>query len=78
MNITLVPIRQPMETISNTIKVFCGDPGPNQELDKDLLALLGEPTEVKRWLAASLDKTIRLQLSLPAELQAISALAGHD
>ena len=77
-NITLVPIRRRMETISNTLKVFCGDPESNQEFDKDLLALLGEPTEVKRWLAASLDKTIRLQLSPPAELRAMSALAGPD
>jgi hypothetical protein len=77
-NIALVPIRRRMETISNTLKVFCGDPEPHQKLDKDLLALLGEPTEVKRWLAASLDKTLRLQLSPPAELRAMSALAGPD
>ena len=77
-NITMVPIRRRMETISNTLKVFCGDPMPNQELDKDLLPILGGPTEVKRWLAASLDKTIRLQLNPPAELQAMSALAGPD
>lgn len=41
-----------------------------------VLALLGEPTEVSRWLAASLDKTIRLQLNPTAELRALSALAG--
>jgi hypothetical protein len=40
--------------------------------------LLGEPTEAKKWLAASLDKTMRLQLSPPAELRAISALAGPE
>ncbi len=77
-NITLVPIRRRMEIVSNTLKVFCGDRELNQEVDRDLLALLGEPTEVKRWLAASLDKTIRLQLSPPAELRAMSALAGPD
>jgi len=77
-NITLVPIRRRMEIVSNTLKVFCGAPELNQEVDRDLLALLGEPTEVKRWLAASLDKTIRLQLSPPAELRAMSALAGPD
>jgi hypothetical protein len=43
-----------------------------------ILALLGEPTEVRIWLAASLDKTIRLQLDPPAELRAMSALAGPD
>ena len=77
-NITLLPIRRRMEIVSNTLKAFCGDPESNQEVDKDLLALLGKPTEVKKWLAASLDKTIRLQLSPPAELRAMSALAGPD
>lgn len=77
-NISLVPIRGRMAIVSDTLKVFCGDPELSQEVDRDLLALLGEPTEVKRWLAASLDKTIRLQLSPPAELRAMSALAGPD
>jgi hypothetical protein len=77
-NITLVPIRRRMEIVSNTLKVFCGDPELIQEVDRALLALLGQPTELKRWLAASLDKTIRLQLSPPAELRAMSALAGPD
>jgi hypothetical protein len=77
-NITLVPIRRRMEIVSNTLKFFCADPELNQELDRDLLALLGEPTEGKRWLAASLEKTIRLQLSPPAALRALSALAGPD
>ncbi len=77
-NITLAPIRRRMEIVSNTLKVFCGDPELNQEVDRDLLTLLGEPTEAKRWLAASLDKTISLQLSPSAELRALSALAGPD
>ena len=77
-NITLVPIRHRMEIVTNTLKVFCGDPELDQEVDKNLLALLGDPTEVKRWLAASLDKTIRLQLSPPAELLAMSSLAMPD
>jgi hypothetical protein len=77
-NIILLPIRRRMEIVSNTLKVFCGTPESNQEMDGDLLALLGKPTEVKKWLAASLDKTIRLQLSPPAELRAMSAMAGPD
>ena len=75
-NITLVPIRHRMETISNTLKVFCGTLESDQEVDRDLLVLLGKPTEEKKWLSASLDKTIRLQLNPPAELRAISSLAG--
>jgi hypothetical protein len=67
-----------MEIVSNTLRVFCGDPESDQEVDRDLLVLLGKPTEVKKWLAASLDKTIRLQLSPPAELRAMSALTGPE
>jgi len=77
-NIGLVPIRGRMTIVSNTLKVFCGDPESSREVDRDLPALLGEPTAVKKWLAASLDKTIRLQLGPPAELRAMSALSGPD
>jgi hypothetical protein len=75
-NIILLPIGRRMEIVSNTLKFFCGDLESNQEMDRDLLALLGKPTEVKKWLATSLSKTIRLQLSPPAELRAMSALDG--
>jgi len=75
-NIALSPLRGRMEIVSNTLKVFCSDSKSEKQVDRQMLALLGEPTEVKRWLAASLDKTIRLQLSPPAELRALSALAG--
>jgi hypothetical protein len=63
-NITLSPIRPRMEVVSNTLKFFCGNSESDKEIDRDVLSLLGEPTEEKKWLAASLDKTIRLQLSL--------------
>ena len=74
-NITLLPTRRRMEIVARTLGVFCGDPEAGREVDRDLLALLGRPTEIKRWLAASLGKTIRLQLSPPADLRAMSALA---
>ncbi len=63
-NITLSPIRQRMEVVSNSLKVFCGEPESDKKIDNDLLSLLGESTHEKKWLAASLDKTIRLQLKL--------------
>jgi hypothetical protein len=47
-------------------------------VDADLLVLLGEPTNARRWLAASLDKTMTLQLSPSAEMRAMSALTGPD
>ena len=63
-NIILSPIRPRMEVVSNTLKVFCGDSDSDKEIDRDVLALLGQSTDEKKWLAASLDKTIRLQLEL--------------
>lgn len=77
-NISLLPIRRRLEIVCNSLRVFCGDPASDQEVDRDLLALLGKPMEAKKWLAASLDKTIRLQLSPPAKLRAMSALAGPE
>ncbi len=79
-NITLLPIHRRMTVVSNTLKVFCGSPVSSQQIDidKNILMLLGEPTEVKKWLAASLAKTISLQLNPPAELRAMSALTGPD
>jgi hypothetical protein len=58
--------------------VFCDALGPGVEVDRRLLMLLGEPSDDKRWLALSLDKTIRLQLDPPADVRAISGLAGPD
>jgi hypothetical protein len=77
-NIASVPIRGRMETVSKTLRVFCGDRDLDEDVDTDVLALLGEATDVKKWLAASLDKTIRLQLNPPADLREISALTGPD
>jgi len=77
-NINLFPRPSRMEMISDTLKVFCGTTESNPHLDKKLLKLLGEPIGEKKWLAASLDKTIRLQLTPPAELRAMSALPVPD
>ena len=77
-NISLLPIRRRMEVVSDTLNAFYKDAASNEEVDRDLLALLGKPTEVKRWLAASLSKTIRLQMDPPAELREMSALVGPD
>lgn len=77
-NINLLPNRERMEIISCTLRVFCGDKKIAREVDQKALTLLGEPSETKRWLAASLEKTIRLQLDPPNDLRAISALKGPD
>jgi hypothetical protein len=77
-NIHLLPIRQRMKNISHTLNVFCGDTKPDKDVDSEILAILGNLTEEKKWLAASLDKTIKLQLNPPAEMRAVSALLGPD
>jgi hypothetical protein len=77
-NINLLPNRERMETISRTIRVFCGNTQINRGVDQEILALLGEPTETKKWLAASLDKTVRLQLDPPPELRKVCKLEGPD
>ncbi|MHC4085438.1 MAG: hypothetical protein ACYSWZ_23285 [Planctomycetota bacterium] len=61
-NLKLSPLCDRLVTISNTLGVFWRDEETDEPIDRDILASLGEATEVKRWLAASLDKTIRLQL----------------
>ena len=63
-NMALAPIRRRMRDVRLTLMAFCSDSEQGKQVDRQMLALLGEPTEVKKWLAASLDKTIRVQLSL--------------
>ena len=74
----MFPDRRRMELISVTLNAFCGDPDSGQAVDDELLTVLGAPTEEKKWLAASLAKTIRLQLDPPDDLRSISALAGPE
>ncbi|HPP03088.1 MAG TPA: hypothetical protein PLX83_21115 [bacterium] len=77
-NIACTPLRRQMETISNTLRVFASGADTNQEMHAAILVILGVPTETKRWLAASLDKTIRLQLDPPPDIRALSRLEGPD
>ncbi|MBN1919107.1 MAG: hypothetical protein JW889_14470 [Verrucomicrobia bacterium] len=63
-NIKRAPIREPMKVVSNTLRAFCGDAKAGEDMDGRILAVLRERTPVKHWLAASLDKTIRLHLEL--------------
>lgn len=63
-NITLNPARDRMRVVSNTLRTFCEGRKGDWEVDECVLSALGEKTPVKHWLAASLDKTLRLQLGL--------------
>jgi hypothetical protein len=60
-NLNLSPFQDRLKTISDTLRAFWQGDETIQNLDSDILGTLGEKTEVKCWLAASLDKTIRLQ-----------------
>lgn len=66
-NLKLSPLCDRLRMISNTLRAFWKGEKTADNMDSCLLASLGETTPVKRWLAASLDKTIRLHLSMPFE-----------
>jgi hypothetical protein len=67
-NLKLSPLCGRLRTISNTLGVFWKQEQTNKKTDQDILDYLGEVTPVKRWLAASLDAKIRLQLEAPSDL----------
>jgi hypothetical protein len=75
-NIRLVPIGERMEVICRTLRRFCGTGEEDGEIDEAILERLGDVTDTKRWLAMSLEKTIRLQLNPSAEMEALCALEG--
>jgi hypothetical protein len=66
-NLNLSPLCDRTRTISNTLGAFWRNEKPAEDTDPDVLASLGRATPVKRWLAASLDKTIRLQLEASSD-----------
>ena len=66
-NLHLSPLCDRLKTVSSTLRAFWADQKPTEETDHRLLASLGVPTPAKRWLAASLDKTIRLHLDHAAD-----------
>jgi len=62
-NIKLTPIRGRMKIVSNALRAFCEGEDMPKEIDTTaILRVLGARTPAKHWLAASLEKTIRLQL----------------
>lgn len=77
-NLAQVVNRDRMEQVSRTLGVFRGDAERGNAIDRHILEALGAPSPVKKWLAASLDKTIRLQLDPPDDMRAASALTGPD
>ncbi|MHC4422528.1 MAG: hypothetical protein ACYS1E_18300, partial [Planctomycetota bacterium] len=73
-NISRTPIRRRMEAVTETLRFFCGGEVSKSSVDDELLAMLGKASDERRWLAASLHKTIGLQLDPPIEVRALSAM----
>ena len=67
-NLKLSPLCDRLRTISNTLGVFWKKKKNDKPIDREILTCLGKSTPVKRWLAASLDKTIRLQLEASSDI----------
>jgi hypothetical protein len=63
-NIGHSAIRERMQTVSRTLQAALQDQRTDDDVDSTLLGLLGDMTSQQRWLVASLDKTIRLELGL--------------
>ncbi len=70
-NARLSPLCNRLETISSTLNAFWRGETGTREVDRRALASLGELTPVKRWLAASFDKTIRLHLTQPFDMDLV-------
>jgi hypothetical protein len=67
-NLKISPLCDRLRTISNTLGVFWKKKKNDKPIDREILTCLGKSTPVKRWLAASLDKTIRLQLEASSDI----------
>jgi hypothetical protein len=67
-NLKLSPLCDRLVTISNTLAAFWKEEDSTEGVDTNLLTVLGAMTPEKRWLAVSLDKTIRLHLGATADL----------
>jgi hypothetical protein len=77
-NIGLTPIRGRMNIVSNTLNSFINDTRSAKNIDKDLLKILGNATKENKWLAASLDKTIRLQRDPSEDMKKVTAISLPD
>ncbi len=63
-NIKLSPLRLRAKSVSDTLRSFWDESFTGSDIDESVIHLLGPSSPEKRWLSASLDKTIRLQFGL--------------
>jgi hypothetical protein len=61
-NVLLTPHADRLRIIANTLRAFWKGRETDNDIDDGILTALGQKTPAKRWLAASLDKTIISQL----------------
>jgi hypothetical protein len=64
LNARLTPLRGRLKILDDTLRAFWKQERTSEPIDQDLYNSLGTLTPQKQWLAASLDKTIRLHLGL--------------
>lgn len=74
-NLGMLPDRPQLELMCAGLRAY-GGTAESGTAGANLRASLGEPTPERRWLAASLEKTIRLQLDPPADVAEMSSLSG--
>ncbi len=67
-NLRLSPLYNRLSDISTALSAFWRGEEAASKLDREILESLGAISPEKRWLAASLDKTIRLQLEAPPDV----------
>jgi hypothetical protein len=81
-NIGRLPGRDRYESLCRSLRAFVLGSTLEVDTDPEVVASLGPPTLEKRWLAASLEKTIRLQLDPHDALRDLFLLPGpswiHD
>jgi len=67
-NLRLSPLYDRLGDISRALGAFWKGGGAAREADREIPMSLGSVSPKKRWLAGSLDKTIRLQLEAPPDV----------
>lgn len=74
-NIRLLPARSRLLGVARTLGAYARGALQDASLDPSMLDRLGSASKPKIWLAASLDKTLRLQLDPPDELERLYRLS---
>jgi hypothetical protein len=65
-HIELAPVRASMVDLCRALRAFCSEDAQRGLADNGIISRLGSVNPERLWLAASLEKTIRSQLDLPA------------